>query len=218
MNSSPLIHFIMHKFSEINEKEINIMNSNKTQKRIDKKLTKLQNKKDHFIQQAGFKFKIMPGIEYDRGVAGVLTKELNDPLENVVSMSTCKRIREIRTFAGAKISAFDPEIAMAQKIIIQKYGLNEKAKEISLSNDGEKKKFIIMTEKALYVFSDDSKDILTSVKFSDIDKVEIGDENIVKIYLKDGKTIDVKIDSVVSLNFLLSLLRMNLRFGESLLS
>lgn len=218
MNSSPLIQFIMHKFSEITEKEIDIMNSNKTQKRIDKKLTKLQNKKNHIIQQAGFKFKIMPGIEYDRGVAGVLTKELNDPLENVVPMSSCHRIREIRTFAGAKISAFDPEIAMAQKIIIQNYGLNENAKEISISNDGKGKKYIIMTEQALYVFSDDSKEILISVKFSDIDKAETGDENHVKIFLKDGNTVDVKIDSVVSLNFLLSMLRMNLRFKESLLS
>lgn len=220
MKSSPLIQFIMPKFGEINEKEQIVLEFNNKKDEIEKKLTDLQDKKNKVMKSAGLQMKIIPGMEYGRGIGGVLTKELNDPLQKIDPMSLCTKIRETRTFAGAKISSFDPAIAGAQKIIFQNGGLNEKAKEISVSNDGNNKTFIIMTENTLYVFSDDLKNIITSVKFSDIHKVNIDSENgknIVKLKLKNGKKVIVNIDSKISINFLVSLLRMNHQFEESLL-
>lgn len=217
MKSSPLIQFIMPKFGEIDKKEKIVLEFNDKKDVIEKKLNDIQKMKNEVIKTAGLHLKIISGIEYGRGIAGVLTKELNDPLQKIDPMSLCKRTRETRPYAGAKISKFDPSIAIAQKIIFQNGGLNEKAKEISVSNDGNKKTFIIMTENTLYVFSDDLKNIITSVKFSDIQKVKIDGENIVKLKLKNGKKVIINIDSKISINFLLSLLRMNNQFEESLL-
>ena len=61
---------------------------------------------------------------------------------------------------------------------------------------------------SLYVGSGDLSNITESVKFADILKVKIDDEkNEVTLKLKNGKTIFVVIDSKVSINFMLSILR-----------
>ncbi|KAK8844228.1 hypothetical protein M9Y10_024436 [Tritrichomonas musculus] len=218
MNPSPLIQFTMPKFQAINEEGLKLMHSNIDKENVEKKLIELQKAKNEAIQQAGLQLKIMPGIGYGRGIAGVLTKELNDPLSKIEPMSYCIRIRETRPYAGAKISSFNPAIALAQKIIFKNGGLNEKAKEISVSVNGDKKIFIILTENTLYVFSDDLKEVIQSVKYSDIQKVFADhDANLVTLMLKNGKSVAIIIESKISVNFLLSILRMNHRFGESLL-
>lgn len=195
----------------------NLLKSQQKSDVIKKKLAELQKEKNQTIQEAGLKMKSMPGIGYGRGIAGVLTKELNDPLEKIDIMACSTRIRETRPYAGQCISNFNPAVAQAQKIIFKNGGLNEKAREISVSKDGDKKIVIILTENTIYVFSEDMANIIQSVKFKDVDKVNIDNKNIVTLTLKNGSKVVIKIDSQISINFLLSILRMHNHFGESLL-
>ncbi|KAK8886447.1 hypothetical protein M9Y10_041910 [Tritrichomonas musculus] len=218
LETSPLIQFTMPKFQAINEEGMKIVHSNDSKVEIKRKLMNLQKEKNDVIQRAGLELKIIPGIGYGRGIAGVLTKELNDPLNDIEPMSHSQRIRETRAIPGAQISVFNPAIAFAQKKIFMSGGLNEKAREFSVSTVGGNRSFIIMTENTLYVFSGDLSNITESVKFADILKVRIDDEkNEVTLKLKNGKTVVVVIDSKVSINFMLSILRMNHRYEESLL-
>ena len=82
----------MPKFQAINEEGMKIVESNDSKVEIKRKLMNLQKEKNDVIQRAGLELKIMPGIGYERGIAGVLTKELNDPLNDIEPIYHSQRI------------------------------------------------------------------------------------------------------------------------------
>lgn len=226
IEASPFIQFTVPKFSMINDDSMSLLDTNtnnqidynKRRKLIIKKLLALQKAKNDAIEQTGLKMKTMPGFGYGRGVAGVLTKELNDPLKNVDVMAHCKRVRETRPYAGAKISHFNPAIARAQSIIFKSGGLNEKVKEICPTIHENKKCYILMTENSLYLFDEDLNAFIGSIKFNTIQDVHIDKTNTnLVLKLTNGKKVSFTIESQICLNFLCSLLRMNRQFEESLL-
>ncbi|OHT11685.1 hypothetical protein TRFO_03923 [Tritrichomonas foetus] len=167
-------------------------------------------------EYSGLKMKLIPGFGYGRGIAGIMTKPMNDRMPQIAPMSEILRVRNPRAFPEYQISPFNQEIAAAQTIIYKSGGINEKMRV--LSKVSKSKKIIIMTDTALYLFTSDLRKLLGIIKIVDIKQCEMIMKNhSVKICLMNGKTIYFEIQNPTALNFFFSQFQMTKAFHESLL-
>lgn len=247
IDDSPLIHLLSPKFAQIDsdkndiQRAINGISEIKDPEKrklihhqIKKQIAAVQKAKNDAIKQAGLKLKLMPGFGFGRGIAGLLTSQLNDTIPTMSVMEGCNRMRETRPFPGGCISQFNPFVANAQKVIFQNCGINEIVKEISTSttsrcsflNEPKKVKkdvpigyrYVIMTENSIYLFAKDLFTLLDSLKYAYFIDAQIERiDTSIWFTLKNGKAGEIVIDNQVGMNFFFSQIRMSEKFKESLI-